>query len=124
MFAIIVGVVVAIGVIAYGTRSQGQDQQIIKDIKYDKDKMKGNTTDIDDEDFVEILNCIERKDNKEVKRRFNQITNPEKRKKIKLMLKDQYDNGKNKGKRNFEDVEFDVEQTNEDITSRHACRLL
>ena len=121
MFVIVIGAWIAVGAIIWGTRPQNQNTQILKDMKYEAHKKDDDV--YEDSDYAEILNLLDKKDNAEVKRRFNRITDPEKRKKIKKLLSEQYDNGKGKGKRSLADVEFDVEQANAEITSKHAFKL-
>ena len=99
MYVIVIGVIIAIGAIYYGTRER--NEQIIQDLNKLKKKMKEKEEDIyEDEDFVEILNMIDTKssDGTEIKRRFNQITDPEKRKKVKNLLSEKFNKNHKKSK--------------------------
>ena len=99
MYIIVVGVVIAIGAIYYGTKEP--NEQIVKDLNKFKKKIKDKEDDMNqDNDFVEILNMIDTKNSNgsEIKNRFNQIKDPEKRKKVKNFLSEKFSKDHKKGK--------------------------
>mmetsp|Transcript_10116 Transcript_10116/g.9974 ORF Transcript_10116/g.9974 Transcript_10116/m.9974 type:complete len:85 (+) Transcript_10116:19-273(+) len=83
--AIVIGIVIGLGAAFYFTQpGQVQNEDIVKDIKYQKEQINSDKLTYEDEDFVEIINLLDEKSKDKsynaVKRRFNQISNPDKRK--------------------------------------------
>ena len=124
MYPYIIGFLLTIGGIFWGTRSDNQDQEILKDIMYQKEKIQESADNKeDDDDFVEILTSLDWSDNSEIKRRFNKIKDPDKRKKVKGFLSKKFNIGDHRVKRDFKEVEYDIEQRSAEITAKQSCKL-